>query len=52
MPPDSNKDLKSYLEWSKKEYIESAPLWCSVDLRDGNRSLITPMSLRRKNHIF
>lgn len=52
MPPDSNKDSKSYLEWSKKEYIESAPLWCSVDLRDGNQALITPMSLEEKITFF
>ncbi len=52
MPPDSNKDSKSYLEWSKKEYIESAPLWCSVDLRDGNQALITPMSLDEKITFF
>lgn len=52
MPPDSNKDSKSYLEWSKKEYIESAPLWCSVDLRDGNQALITPMSLDEKIAFF
>lgn len=52
MPPNSNKDSKSYLEWSKKEYIESAPLWCSVDLRDGNQALITPMSLEEKITFF
>lgn len=40
------------LEWSKKEYIESAPLWCSVDLRDGNQALITPMSLEEKITFF
>ena len=41
-----------HLEWSKKEYIESAPLWCSVDLRDGNQALITPMSLEEKITFF
>lgn len=46
MPP------KPSLEWSKKEYIESAPLWCSVDLRDGNQALITPMSLEEKITFF
>lgn len=46
MPPTQN------LEWSKKEYIESAPIWCSVDLRDGNQALITPMSLEDKITFF
>ena len=32
-------------EWTKKDHIEKAPAWCSVDLRDGNQSLIVPMSL-------
>ncbi|TLD83090.1 2-isopropylmalate synthase [Helicobacter trogontum] len=50
MPPDSSE--KSYLDWSKKEYIQSAPLWCSVDLRDGNQALITPMSLEEKITFF
>jgi 2-isopropylmalate synthase len=30
--------------WPDKE-IEHAPLWCSVDLRDGNQALIEPMGL-------
>ena len=46
MPP------KPSLEWSKKEYIESAPLWCSVDLRDGNQALITPMRIEEKIKFF
>lgn len=40
------------LEWSKKEFIEHAPKWCSVDLRDGNQALITPMSLDEKIEFF
>ena len=40
------------LEWCKKEYIESAPIWCSVDLRDGNQALITPMNLEEKIEFF
>ena len=32
-------------EWTQKDHIEKAPAWCSVDLRDGNQSLIVPMSL-------
>ncbi|MCH5205119.1 MAG: 2-isopropylmalate synthase [Oscillospiraceae bacterium] len=36
------------LEWTKKERIEKPPVWCSVDLRDGNQALIIPMSLEEK----
>jgi 2-isopropylmalate synthase len=32
--------------------IEKAPLWCSVDLRDGNQALIDPMDSTRKRHMF
>ena len=31
---------------------EAAPLWCSVDLRDGNQALIDPMSPARKRRMF
>ncbi len=34
------------------EVITSAPLWCSVDLRDGNQALIDPMDLSRKRRFF
>lgn len=40
------------LDWAKKEYIGKAPTWCSVDLRDGNQSLIIPMSLQEKVNFF
>ena len=40
------------LDWAKKEYIEDAPAWCSVDLRDGNQALIVPMSLEQKIEFF
>lgn len=40
------------LDWTKKEYIENAPAWCSVDLRDGNQALIVPMSLDQKLAFF
>ena len=40
------------LKWARKEYIESAPQWCSVDLRDGNQALIVPMSLEEKLEYF
>ncbi|MFM8390835.1 MAG: 2-isopropylmalate synthase, partial [Actinomycetota bacterium] len=32
--------------------IEKAPLWCSVDLRDGNQALIDPMDPERKRRMF
>lgn len=44
--------LEASYEWVKKEYIDKAPIWCSVDLRDGNQSLIIPMSLEEKLRFF
>ena len=41
-----------YDSWVKKDYIEKAPAWCSVDLRDGNQALIVPMSLEEKLEFF
>ncbi|HEV2087430.1 MAG TPA: 2-isopropylmalate synthase, partial [Cryptosporangiaceae bacterium] len=32
--------------------MTAAPLWCSVDLRDGNQALIDPMSPARKRRMF
>jgi 2-isopropylmalate synthase len=32
--------------------LDHAPLWCSVDLRDGNQSLVSPMDARRKSAMF
>ncbi len=49
MPPGK---VESYTDWAKKEYIDAPPLWCSVDLRDGNQALITPMSLDEKIEFF
>ena len=40
------------LAWAKKEYPDHAPVWCSVDLRDGNQSLIIPMSLDEKIEFY
>ena len=40
------------MKWTKKNYINKAPIWCSVDLRDGNQSLIVPMSLEEKLEFF
>ncbi len=39
-------------DWVKKDDIDKAPIWCSVDLRDGNQSLIKPMSLDQKVAFF
>ncbi len=39
-------------DWVKKDSIEKAPIWCSVDLRDGNQALIDPMSLEDKLEFF
>lgn len=38
-------------EWPNKE-IEKAPVWCSVDLRDGNQALIDPMVVEEKIEMF
>jgi len=38
-------------EWVNKE-IEKAPIWCSVDLRDGNQALIDPMVVSEKIELF
>ena len=46
MPPEISYD------WVKKDYIDKAPIWCSVDLRDGNQALIEPMSLEEKIEFF
>ena len=39
-------------EWMKKSYVDKAPVWCSVDLRDGNQSLMIPMDLDEKVEFF
>ncbi len=44
MPPQAN----DYLDWTKQDKLTKAPIWCSVDLRDGNQALVTPMSLAEK----
>lgn len=46
MPPEVCMD------WANKEYVDKAPVWCSVDLRDGNQALIEPMSLEEKLEFF
>ena len=39
-------------DWARKLFVEKAPLWCSVDLRDGNQALAVPMSLKDKLEMF
>jgi 2-isopropylmalate synthase len=39
-------------DWVKKDYIDKAPRWCSVDLRDGNQALVDPMSIEQKVEFF
>lgn len=46
LPPEITYD------WAKKETIERAPVWCSVDLRDGNQALMEPMGLTEKLEFF
>ena len=46
MPPEVTYD------WVKREYVDKTPIWCSVDLRDGNQALIEPMSLEEKLEFF
>ncbi len=46
MPP------AGYDTWVTKEYVEKAPVWCSVDLRDGNQALVVPMTLKQKLDFF
>ena len=40
------------LDWTEKEYIDKAPIWCSVDLRDGNQTLVSTISLEQKVEFF
>lgn len=46
MPPEVTYD------WVKKDAIDKPPIWCSVDLRDGNQALIEPMNLEEKLEFF
>ncbi len=42
----------THCKWVEKDHIEKAPQWCSVDLRDGNQSLVIPMSLEEKLEFY
>ena len=56
---DVNKYQKQFIlppepcmDWATKSMVEKAPVWCSVDLRDGNQALIEPMGLETKLEFF
>ncbi len=58
MKPESVKKYRPYplvnlsdRRWPSKAIVK-APVWCSVDLRDGNQALIQPMSLTKKLEMF
>ena len=40
------------MDWTKKTCVDKPPVWCSVDLRDGNQALVIPMSLEEKLEFF
>ena len=40
------------MDWAEKDYVDHAPVWCSVDLRDGNQALVIPMNLEQKVEFF
>jgi 2-isopropylmalate synthase len=56
--PDASRKYQPYpaIELSDRTWpvkrIEKAPIWCSVDLRDGNQALIDPMGHERKARMF
>ncbi|MBR2512957.1 MAG: 2-isopropylmalate synthase [Halomonas sp.] len=58
MLPEPSKKYRPFVavelpdrQWPNQR-IETAPIWCSVDLRDGNQSLIDPMDQERKERLF
>ena len=46
MPPERS------MARAEKDYVDHAPVWCSVDLRDGNQALVVPMTLQQKLDFF
>lgn len=46
LPPERSMD------WAEKDGVDKAPVWCSVDLRDGNQALVEPMDLETKIEFF
>jgi len=47
----SDRVTMSTRRWPDRQ-IETAPRWCSVDLRDGNQALPTPMNIAQKRKLF
>ncbi len=41
-----------YSKWVEKDHIDKPPVWCSVDMRDGNQSLVIPMDLEEKLEFY
>jgi len=48
LPPQ----IEKYNNWTSRTHVDKAPVWCSVDLRDGNQSLVVPMTLAQKLEFF
>ena len=40
------------MDWAERDMLTNAPVWCSVDLRDGNQSLVEPMDENTKVEFF
>ncbi len=40
------------MDWAERDMLANAPVWCSVDLRDGNQSLVEPMGENTKVEFF
>ena len=40
------------LDWVQRDALTEAPVWCSVDLRDGNQALVEPMDVTAKTEFF
>jgi isopropylmalate/homocitrate/citramalate synthase len=51
MVPGASRKYEAYRTWPNKT-ITKAPIWCSVDLRDGNQALVDPMGHDRKERMF
>ena len=42
----------THTKWVMKDHVEKAPIWCSVDMRDGNQALVIPMNMEEKLEFF
>ena len=43
---------KEYNKWVEKDHVEKPPVWCSVDMRDGNQRLVIPITLEKKMEYY